>query len=241
MEEGDDALLRRVDEDRWLASRFAPPEIRRRLIAIYALNYEIARTAEVVREPAVGVIRLAWWRDALANVHAGKQSGDHRSLRSYASVAAGLPGTCWDDLIEARALDFEQTPFANWAAAERYVDATAGAVMRLAVAACSRSADEAKVAAPFVRVAAWAWGYLGLARAAPIWTARGRNLLPEADMRVRARAAYSEARTLARDLPAHLFPAFGYVALVPAYLRANAPALFTCQLRLVWASATGRL
>ena len=68
MDEALDDLVRRVDEDRWLASRFAPADVRARLIALYAVNYEIARTAEVVREPGVGDIRLAWWRDALAEI-----------------------------------------------------------------------------------------------------------------------------------------------------------------------------
>jgi phytoene synthase len=236
-----DQQVRRADEDRWLASRFAPTEMRAKLIAIYAINAEIARTSEVVREPGVGAIRLAWWRDALADVHAGNAVPEHPLLKAYAAVAAGLPGERWTALTQTRAKDFEQAPFANWADAERYVDDTAGAVLTLAAAACARGADEAQAAAPFVRVAAWAWGYLGLVRALPAWSARGRTLLPEAEMRERARAAHLEARKLVRTLPAHLFPAFGYLALVPAYLRDAEPALLRRQLKLVWSSATGRL
>ncbi len=236
-----DEQVRRADEDRWLASRFAPAEVRAKLVAIYAINAEIARTSEVVREPGVGVIRLAWWRDALADVHAGKAAPEHPLLVAYAPLAAGLPGERWAALTEARAKDFEQQPFATWAEAERFVDDTAGAVLMLAVAACARGAEEANAAAPFVRVAAWAWGYLGLVRALPAWSSRGRALLPEADMRERARAAHLEARKLARALPAHMFPAFGYLAFVPSYLRSAEPALFTRQLSLVFASATGRL
>lgn len=236
-----DAQVRRADEDRWLASRFASANARRKLIAIYAINNEIARTSEVVREPGVGVIRLAWWRDALADVHAGKAALEHPLLKEYAAIAAGLPGERWAALTEARAKDFEQAPFASWAEAERFVDDTAGSMLTLALAACARGAEEAKAAAPFVRVAAWAWGYLGLVRALPAWRARGRTLLPEAEMRARARAAHLEARKSARALPAHLFPAFGYLAFVPAYLRSAETALFTRQLSLVWAAATGRL
>jgi len=236
-----DQQVRRADEDRWLASRFAPAGVRARLIAIYAINNEIARTSEVAREPGVGIIRLAWWRDALADVHAGKGAPEHPLLKEYAAIAAGLPGERWAALTQARAKDFEQAPFANWAEAERFVDDTAGAVLTLAVAACARGADEAKAAAPFVRVAAWAWGYLGLVRALPAWSARGRTLLPEAEMRERARAAHAEARKLGRAMPAHLFPAFGYIALVTEYLRCAEPALFRRQLSLVWAAATGRL
>ncbi|MBC8107455.1 MAG: squalene/phytoene synthase family protein, partial [Anaerolineae bacterium] len=59
-------LVRRVDEDRWLASRFAPAPVRERLIALYAVNYEIARLSETVREAPLGDIRLEWWRSALS-------------------------------------------------------------------------------------------------------------------------------------------------------------------------------
>ncbi|MBK8544168.1 MAG: hypothetical protein IPL62_11845 [Caulobacteraceae bacterium] len=45
-----DTLVRRVDEDRWLAARFAPPLVRERLIAIYAVNYEIARRRPCVKQ-----------------------------------------------------------------------------------------------------------------------------------------------------------------------------------------------
>jgi|CXWL01.1.fsa_nt_gi phytoene synthase len=238
MDESPDALVRRVDEDRWLASRFAPRDIRARLIAIYALNSEIARTAEVVREPAIGDIRLAWWREALAEIHAGKPPRAHPALQAYAPLAAGLPPDAWETLTLARAKDFDAAPFANWANAESYVSATAGAVLRLAAAACAPQGSED--VARLLRLGALAWGYLGLAQAAPVWAKRGRTVLPgtSAEALTRSRAAHAELRK--QVVPAQLFPAFGYLALVPAY-RSGAPNLFTRQLRLVWASATGRL
>lgn len=233
-----DALVRRVDEDRWLASRFAPAPVRERLIAIYALNYEIARTAEVVKEPAIGVIRLAWWREAIGELHDGEPARAHPVLQAYAAVAGELPGAVWETLIEARATDMDAAPFASWAEAEAYVERTAGGVLRLAIAVCAGEADDA-----FVRPAAWAWGYLGLLRAAPFWAARGRAILPggEAEAHARVQAAYEAARTASAALPTSVFPALGYLALVPSYLRGPDPALFTRQLRLVWASAAGRV
>ena len=78
-----DAEVRRVDEDRWLASRFAPAHVRARLIAIYALNAEIAKTADVVTQAPIGDIRLAWWRDAIAEVHADDIHTCHESLRHH--------------------------------------------------------------------------------------------------------------------------------------------------------------
>lgn len=242
-----DADIRRADEDRWLASRFAPAAARARLLALYAVNYEIARTGEVVREPAVGDIRLAWWREALTAALSGAGGSQHPAVQGFAQAARGAHFAAADieALIEARARDFDAAPFSAWGDLEAYVDATAGGVMRLALAACNASAPEA-----LVRHGARAWGLTGLLRAAPIWRARGRTVLPSGadahDLVARARAAHGEARALARQAPSEAFPALGYVALVPAYLKAleqgrTETALFGRQLRLIWASATGGL
>ena len=58
-------LVRAGDKDRYLASLFAPDELRPYLLALYAFNIEIARVRETVSEAALGEIRLQWWRDAI--------------------------------------------------------------------------------------------------------------------------------------------------------------------------------
>lgn len=242
-----DSLVRRIDEDRWLASRFAPADVRARLIALYALNYEIARAAEAVSEPALGDIRLAWWREAVGEIYAGAQTRAHPALAAFAAAQKEAPMShaTLASLIEARAKDLEAAPFAGWSDLEAYVDATAGGVMRLAVEACG--ADCAPLEA-FLRHAGRAWGCAGLARAAPFWRARGRLVLPgEADeveaLLQRARAEHAMAR--ATRPPGATFPAVGYVALVPAYARAakqrGGVSLLARQFRLIGAAATGRL
>ena len=76
-----DALVRRVDPDRWLASRFiADAEQRADVVALYALNYELAHVAETVREPLVGEIRLTWWREAIDAIFAGEPPRRHPVL-----------------------------------------------------------------------------------------------------------------------------------------------------------------
>src|ERR1043165_8072550 len=99
-----DAEVRRVDEDRWLASRFAPGNTRARLIAVYALNNEIARTADVVTQVQIGDIRLQWWREALAEMFAGKPVRAHPVLRAIAQAHAQtpLPQMLMEGLIDAR-------------------------------------------------------------------------------------------------------------------------------------------
>jgi hypothetical protein len=121
--------------------------------------------------------------------------------------------------------------------------------MRLAIQACGGVVDER--VQTFVRQAGLAWGISGVLRAEPFWRARGRRRVEGAGcshptLIGRARAAHAEARALAPGLPSLVFPAIGYVALTPGYLRAlerglEAPALLTRQLRLIGAAATGRL
>ena len=73
-----DAQIRRVDPDRWLASRFvADRALRADLIALYAFNHELARAAEVASQPLVGEMRLAWWREALEEMFEGRPLRKH--------------------------------------------------------------------------------------------------------------------------------------------------------------------
>lgn len=60
-----DKRVRRVDEDRWISSRFAPPTERKALVALYALAYELVRVREAVSEETLGLIRFQWWREAI--------------------------------------------------------------------------------------------------------------------------------------------------------------------------------
>ncbi len=237
------ALVRRVDEDRWLASRFAPPLVRQRLIALYALNYEVARTADVVSDRGIGMIRLAWWREALAELNEGGSPRGHPVLQALQGMQLRLPAL--NALIDAHERDFETAPFETWTDLEDYLDATAGGLITLAIAACECAAPPEN----FMRPAGRAWGYLGLARAEPFWRARGRSLLPQAggsldDLIERALRAYAEVPT--RALASNAFPALGYLALVPSYARAlkrgrRETPLLARQFKLIAAAASGRL
>ena len=241
--------VRQHDEDRWLASRFAPAEVRARLIAIYALNHEIARTAQVVSQPAIGDIRLAWWREALAEIADGKPPRAHPILQAYAATERDAQSVrhLWEIMLETRACDLDAAPFKVWADVEAYIDDTAGNVMRLALRAC----DDHETIAELVDMASRAWGYVGLMRVARGWQAHGRGVLPSQgtmeEMRERAKLAYGSAQGLAKQhFAAAGFPAVGYVALVPGYLRAlqnervERP-LLAKQIKLIAAAATGRL
>ena len=65
-----DARLKRTDENRWLATRYAPPGSRELLVAIYLLHQELSRALHA-KEAMLGKIRIQWWRETLEQI-AGK-------------------------------------------------------------------------------------------------------------------------------------------------------------------------
>ena len=67
-----DERIQRVDEERWLSSRYASQSDREGLIVLYAFYYELARVRVAVTDATLGDIRFQWWRDALAELSAGK-------------------------------------------------------------------------------------------------------------------------------------------------------------------------
>ena len=100
-----DARIKRVDEDRWLSSRYAPESERRRLIALYAFVYELARVRNVVSEPGLGAIRFQWWRDALAEISKGVAPREHDVVRAVAETM--LPLDRLEQLIDGYEAAFE--------------------------------------------------------------------------------------------------------------------------------------
>src|SRR3990167_10771596 len=89
-----DGLVRRVDPDRWLSSRFiADGAARADVIALYAYDYELARAPKVASNALMGEIRLTWWREALDEVFESRPVRHHPTAQALAAAAAahGLP------------------------------------------------------------------------------------------------------------------------------------------------------
>lgn len=109
-----DDRLRRVDENRWLSSRFADVLERRAMIALYAFEYELARVHEVVSEEALGLIRFQWWRESLEGIAAWKAGGS-APRRHDVTLALADTVTAWDLDIQAlgRVIDDYEAAFQN--------------------------------------------------------------------------------------------------------------------------------
>jgi phytoene synthase len=67
-----EAELKARNRDAWLACLWAPAPARPGLIALLALEAELAQLLATTTEAMLGEIRLAWWRDRLLGLDAGQ-------------------------------------------------------------------------------------------------------------------------------------------------------------------------
>jgi len=200
-----EALVRKTDRDRYLSSLFAPSHVRRHLHALYAFNYEVAKTADTVSQPVMGQIRLQWWRDAVEEIYAGA-ARNHEVVRALAETVRDhdLPHALFDALIDARENDLDEAPFADWASVEAYADATSGHVMRLAariLGAQSRANEGAGEAGI-------AYALVGLLRAFPFHASRRRLMLPIAAL---GDAALSQEQVFSGTMDSKITDVFAQV------------------------------
>lgn len=80
-----DQRLKRLDEPRWLATRYLPSDERRILVTLYLLDLELARASKV-SEPMLRLIRLQWWEDSLSAVAEGARGDQHEVLQALSAV-----------------------------------------------------------------------------------------------------------------------------------------------------------
>jgi phytoene synthase len=147
-------------------------------------------------------------------------------------------------LIDARLRDLVDRRFADMSELRAYAGETAGALIRLA----ARLLADEEIAPELDRgleAAGRAWGLAGLARAFPAHAAAGFIVVPgapgaaelgallaardaaavralTAPLLAAARVEHAAARRALADAPAALWPAYGYLALAPALIRALA-------------------
>ena len=233
-----DDIVRRSDPDRWLSSRFiADPARRADVVAIYAFNQELARVARGAREPMAAEIRLAWWREGLADLLAGKPPRGDPVMQALAQAVSrnSLAAAPLEALADSSFEDLDPGRFADDAALERYLDATSGAVIALA-AAITGGVD-----AGDLRPAAHAWGLVGLLRRKAVGVDRFPENWDEAEPAVRARQALAAARAPIVALPVKAFPAVAHLALAGPYLKGHAPSELEKRARITWGVVRGRV
>lgn len=170
------ALLRQHDPDRYLTALFAAGERREGLFALYAFNLEIARTREAVSEPMMGLIRLQWWRDALAEIGQGTIRA-HEVVRPLgeAIAARGLSPALFERLIAARERDLDPEPPADLASLVAYARESSATLTELALEILGQPTAALREAG---QAAGIAWSLTGLLRAVPFHASQRRVYLP---------------------------------------------------------------
>jgi phytoene synthase len=63
--------LKQRDRERWLACLYAAAPARPGLVALFALDAELAQVVAGSSDPLLGEIKLAWWRDRLTELDTG--------------------------------------------------------------------------------------------------------------------------------------------------------------------------
>jgi phytoene synthase len=74
--------LKSRDRERWLSILWAPADARAALVALHAHDLEQQRVVAEAREPMLAEIRLAWWREQLEHLSAGKLAPPQPILRA---------------------------------------------------------------------------------------------------------------------------------------------------------------
>jgi phytoene synthase len=105
-------LVRNEDRPRYYAALFAPTAVRADLFAVYGFAAELARVPDQVTEPALGQIRLEWWREGLKAAVGGSRAGESPALRAAAETIRrrSLPLPAFLGVADARSADLYSDP-----------------------------------------------------------------------------------------------------------------------------------
>ena len=235
MDQDLDDLIRRVDPDRWLSSRFIGDAQRRAdVIVLYAYDYELARAPKVASNPLLGEIRLTWWREMLDEAYEGRHVRHHPTAQALAEVIQrhNLPREPLEAMIDGRYRELDATPLEK-AEAVDWANGTAGSVAQAVIAVIAPADLEFGATA-----VGWAslWG-MGQIRLRGLLAAGAEvEFLAEYDL------CLAEAGTIERKaVPPEAFPAVAHATLARSYRVGRQPGPLEKRLRLTWAVARGRI
>jgi len=177
-------LVRQHDPDRFLLSLFAPEKAREALWALFAFNYEVAKTREVVSETMLGQIRLQWWRDALAKIYDDPLPPDgcsatgvleHEVVKPLAAAIReyDLPREELEALIYAREFDLEGVAPAHLEGLLIYLEHTNKPMLSLVMRILGADEEQEQLHALALN-----YGIAGILRAVPVHAQQRRCYLP---------------------------------------------------------------
>lgn len=79
-------LVRATDEARYLSAQFAPPSERQMLLCLYAFDVSLEHASKASENALVCELRLAWWQEAVAGLHASQAHRGHPILQGLLEV-----------------------------------------------------------------------------------------------------------------------------------------------------------
>ena len=169
------------DHHRYLISLFAKTAaMKRGLWALYAFNYEIAKTREVVTDTTLGLIRLVWWREALRMIYAmpteqKRSLDDHPLLPELAKAITDfeIPYALFDQILLGREFDLEDIQPQNIEGLLAYLDNTNAPLLEITALICDQDLPDTQ------RMALGrACGIAGILRAIPFHAQHDIVMLP---------------------------------------------------------------
>jgi phytoene synthase len=221
MDDDLDDLVRRVDPDRWLASRFVQDTaLRADVVAVYAFDHELGRAPRVASNALLGEIRLTWWREALDEIYGGRPVRRHPTAEALAAAVGrhGLAREILEAMIDARYRELDPSPMSETEALDWARD-TAGRAAEAAARILDPSAKAELAHAP-----------------GAVW-ALGRRLPEQPALRPAFERVLTTAKTAVRMIGIAAFPAVAHAVLAG---RPN-PSEFAKRWRLTLAVARGKI
>ncbi len=169
-------LIRQHDPDRFLLSVLMPAEYHKALWALFAFNYEVAKTREVVSETTIGLIRLQWWREAIGEIYDGLPIRKHEILDDLAEAIKryDLPREAFEELIYTREFDLEGVAPETREGLNLYLKGVSATLSLLALLILDEPANDTDV----VDIST-CYGLVGIARSLPFMLSKGHVMLPQ--------------------------------------------------------------
>jgi phytoene synthase len=106
---------------------------RQAIIALYAFCREVDDIADECKEESVARIKLAWWRNEIANLYAGKPQHPVSKALSEAIHTYQLNQEYFLEIIDGMEMDLEQNRYADFKQLQLYCYRVASAVGLLSV------------------------------------------------------------------------------------------------------------
>ena len=123
----------------YYAFLFLPPERRRAITALYAFCREVDDAVDEPSEASVARVRLAWWRDEVARLYAGKP--EHPVTRALQPFIErfDLSATRLGEIMDGMEMDLTQSRYLDYAGLQLYCHRVAGVVGLLAASIFGRT------------------------------------------------------------------------------------------------------